>query len=438
MGGTAAASAADMPAKAAVKAPASQACAIRDLSSFNYVGNDCGDIWRLLDNNKLLQGMGITVDGWLNGGIMGNADSPATHFNGPVGYPDMDNGQFNQGYISIARTAPKNNQGLFLGGRFDVLYGTDYFFTTAAGWDGQTIGNTPRWHNSDFSDGWAIPQAYAEIDYNDLQVKAGHFYTIIGHESAMAKNNFFYTHSYAFMFGEPATNSGVLVAKPLGNFTVTVGAVDGWNQFKANASDGGKNFNNFLGGIAYADSRFGAAFNVQTGNDSDFNIPGVGPYSNRTLLNFVATVNITDRLNYLIEALYGTQQETLGFNALGSSRANWYGVNQQLIYTINEQFSAGVRVEWFDDPQGFLVTGLRPGNTDALFRFPGNFYDVSLGLNYRPIANLTIRGEVRYDRYDGQPGFAAPMVIGAPPNEPYADNAKTSQVLFGVDAILQF
>jgi hypothetical protein len=241
------------------------------------------------------------------------------------------------------------------------------------------------------------------------------------------------------MYGEPATNSGVLASKPLNeNWTLTAGVVDGWNQFKANKDDGGRNLNNFLGGIAYANSRFSAAFNIQTGLDSDFNVPGIGPYSKRTLLNFVTTVNITDNLNYLLEALYGTQEDTLGFNALGTMRANWYGINQQLIYKIDNQWSTGVRFEWFDDPQGYLVTGLRPNNTDARFRFPGSFYDASLGVNYKPIANVTVRGEVRYDWYQGQPGYVSPGIPGAPPNLPYGDNAKANQLLFGLDAIIQF
>jgi Putative beta-barrel porin-2, OmpL-like. bbp2 len=417
----------------------SQACPVRDLSSFSYIGNDCGDTRRFLDNASFLKTHGITFDGWLNGGIIGNADSPATGFNGPVGFADKDNGQFNQGYVSLARTAPKNNQGWFLGGRVDALYGSDFFFTTAAGRDGSRVGNTPRSHNPDFTYGLTVPQAYVEVDYNDLQVKAGHFYSIIGDESAMAKDNFFYTHSYAFMFGEPTADTGVLVRKGLNaNWTLTAGVVNGWNQFAVDSTNGGQNVGNFLGGIAYANSRFGAAFNVQTGDVSDFNVPGVGPYSGRTLLNFVATVNITERLNYLIDALYGVQQESLGFNALFTPRAEWYGINQQLIYAINDKWSGGVRFEWFADPQGYVVTGLRPFNQDAMFRFPGNFYDVSLALNYKPIRNLTLRGELRYDWYKGQVGYVAPLVPGLPPNLPYADNTKSSQFLFGLDAIYQF
>ena len=89
-------------------------------------------------------------------------------------------------------------------------------------------------------------------------------------------------------------------------------------------------------------------------------------------------------------------------------------------------------------PEGYLVTGLRPGNTDALYRFPGSFYEASLGLNYKPNGNFTLRPEVRYDWYHGRPGFLVPPVPGPPPNEPYNDNQDKNQFLFGLDAIYQF
>jgi Putative beta-barrel porin-2, OmpL-like. bbp2 len=214
--------------------------------------------------------------------------------------------------------------------------------------------------------------------------------------------------------------------------------VGGWNEFSVNRAAGDHVLDNFLGGIAYANSRFGVALNAQVGPNSDFNIAGVGPYSNRTVVNFLGTVNILDRLNYLVDAVYGHQDQTLGFNALDSVGASWYGVTQQLIYSIDEKWSVGARFEWFADPQGYLVTGLRPGNTDALFRFPGNYYDGSLGVNFKPVPNVTLGAEIRYDKYDGQGGYVAPAVFGTPPNLPYANNAKANQFLLGVNAIVQF
>ena len=55
-----------------------------------------------------------------------------------------------------------------------------------------------------------MPQLYAEIAYNDLKVKVGHFYTPIGYEVVQVPQNFFYSHSYSHTFGEPFTHTGFL------------------------------------------------------------------------------------------------------------------------------------------------------------------------------------------------------------------------------------
>ena len=57
--------------------------------------------------------------------------------------------------------------------------------------------------------------------------------------------------------------------------------------------------------------------------------------------------------------------------------------------------------------------------------FPGNFYETSLGFNYKPNGNWNIRPELRYDWFDGE-------------GHPYDDNNSKRQFLFGLDAIYQF
>ena len=57
------------------------------------------------------------------------------------------------------------------------------------------------------------------------------------------------------------------------------------------------------------------------------------------------------------------------------------GINQYLIYSLNDCLAAGVRAEWWRDD-----------GTD--------YFEVTGGLNYRPHANVVIRPEVRFDRSD--------------------------------------
>jgi hypothetical protein len=399
----------------------------------------CPDVttYHLFNDNCWLKEHDTTLTGWIDGGIMGNTFSPTNHFNGPVTFTDRDDGQLNQFYGVLQRTPAdmSKNCGLFVGGDIDFMWGSDYFFTTAAGLDGTKRGNVPLWYSDpNRLYGYAMPQAYVETDYDDLKVKWGHFYTILGYEVVPSIGNFFYTHSYTMQYGEPFTHTGMLASRNINdNWSWSAGVVSGWNDF--DMEDGAQ----FLGGITYTDKTYGSlAFSLVSGNESDINVPGVGPDSNRTMYSLVWTRNLNSRWTYVLQHDLGVQQNTLGFNAVDSKRADWYGINQYLFYKINCCWTLGWRFEWFDDPQGYLVTGLRPGNTDARFRFPGSFYETSVGVNYKPNGNLTVRGELRYDWYDGQPGFSSPAIPGPPPNQPYGDNANINQFLLGVDVVLQF
>ena len=134
------------------------------------------------------------------------------------------------------------------GFRADMVFGTDGQDTQAFGsW---TPTSTRAWDNAwdtsaDY--GSALPQLYAEVAVNDLKVKMGHFYTIIGYEVVPATGNFFTSHSYSMYFAEPFTHTGVLAEYALfENLTVWGGWVQGWDT----AFDNPQGSNDFLGGIS--------------------------------------------------------------------------------------------------------------------------------------------------------------------------------------------
>ncbi|HTQ37644.1 MAG TPA: outer membrane beta-barrel protein, partial [Pirellulales bacterium] len=230
-----------------------------------------------------------TLTGWVSGGIMGNSEDPASHFNGPVTFADQDQGQANQVYAVLQRTPAdmSKNCGWFFGGDIDFMWGSDYVFTTAAGLDGTSRGNIPRWNTSanSFDYGFAMPQLYAETDYDDLKIKWGHFYTIIGYEVVPDIGNFFYTHSYTMQYAEPFTHTGMLASRNIcDKWAWSAGIVSGWNEF--DFTEGAQ----FLGGLTYTDKDYGSlAFSIVTGNESTVNVAGVGPYANRTMYSLVWT-----------------------------------------------------------------------------------------------------------------------------------------------------
>jgi hypothetical protein len=360
-----------------------------------------------------------------SGGFMFNGHHPKTHFNGPVTYPDRDEGQLDQLY-SAGGFNIGGEEGWYFATRYDLLFGSDFIFTTSAGLDGTTRGNRPRWYGGDsLSYGWAMPQLFIEFGNDEFGVKLGHFFSPIGYEAVPAQGNFFVTHSYAFQYGEPTTQTGVLVSNSLNEcWSWTGGIVGGWNTFDADTRAA------FVGGVTYKTPEYGSiGFTLVTGDDSTSNEPGVGPFANRTMFSVVTVENLSSRLTSVWQYDLGVQQDADTLQ--GTDHAEWYGITNYLYYRLSDCWTAGGRLEWFRDDDGFSVTGLRPHNPLVGQYFAGDFYETSLGLNYAPSEHVTIRPEVRYDWFS-----ADSRSFGS--QNPFDDDTRKEQILYGVDAVLHY
>ena len=158
-----------------------------------------------------------TFDGFIDLGGTVNADSPANRFNGPMTFNDRNDFTMNQLYLSLSREADNCGCGVEWGARIDFLFGTDYIFTQSVGlelkddgdnaWNGLTTGlGNPNLY------GVAMPQAYVDLALNKLNLRLGHFYTIMGYEGVAANSNFFYSHAYTMQYAEPFTHTGGLLS----------------------------------------------------------------------------------------------------------------------------------------------------------------------------------------------------------------------------------
>lgn len=385
--------------------------------------------WRLFSHcNENCHG--INFRGWVNGGIMGNSDSPNSRFNGPVTFYDRaGEGQLSQVYF-VAEKALDTACGCDWGFRVDALYGSDYRFNISRGLSAED-NFTGRWNSSRFY-GFDIPQAYVEVGYEDWSVKVGHFYTIIGYEVVTAPDNFFMTHAYTMQYGEPFTHTGILVTKKVNDQLSLMGGItNGWDNFEQ--VYGGEY--SFLGGVTFSasDNNSKLAFALSIGQEEVI-FGTQTPTAQRYIQSVVYSRTLTDRLNYVFQSDYGNQHNA---NDAGAD-ATWYGVNQYLFYKIDCCWTAGVRAEWFRDDDGYRVapagdyaqTGAFPNSNPAsIGGWEGNFFEVAVGLNYKPVSNpnLIIRPELRYDWYSGtQVGGLA---------GPFDDNNSDDQFLYGIDLI---
>jgi hypothetical protein len=349
---------------------------------------------------------GVDFDAWIDQGATINTLSPRNRTNGPVTFNNRSNDyQLNQSYFRLKRDVNTDCDLWDFGGRCDVLYGTDSFYTEARGLE-TTDEFGPKWNAQQY--GLALPQVYAEFFCpwgTGIDVKFGHFYSGIGYESVEAPNNFFYSHSYVFQYGEPFTYTGFIGESHLGDFTIKAGMTRGWDNWEDNNNDLG-----FTGGIAWAscNKRTKISLDVSAGREQP------DPSTNiRTLYSLVIQQRLGDCWQYVIQHDYASEPGA----GVGGTIASWYGVNQYLYREINECWKAGMRFEWFRDENGSRVPGA--GRT-------GDYFELTGGVNWTPNSYVAVRPEIRWDW------------TGTPDLYPYGDGTRSNQLLLDCDVIVRF
>ncbi len=404
----------------------------------------------------LLKDNGITVGGWGNAGITYNPHNPSNGFNGPVTFADLSGTpQLNQLNMFIQRAVATEGSAWSFGGRFDAMFGTDSIFTQAYGVPAFDVNtglakNRGNWDLSLLNMntyGIALPQAYMETYVpvgNGLDVKIGHFYTPIGYETVPANENFFYTHAYTMQYGEPFTHTGALGSYTLNsNWSVMGGvttgsATGGW--------DGG--FNQQLGNWS------GIGGTTWTSNDkgTSANITGTyGATSEQSsnawaLYSIVLKHNITDKTHLVLQHDHGFANGVI--TPYGSNQnAQWYGINSHLTYDLKDNLTIGMRAEWFEDANGFRVwspgrvaaatyvnsnggASSYAGSTYTSNSAAANYYQVTLGANWKPVAWLNLRPNIRYDHVSGS------NATGGGSYSPFG--GRQDQVLFSTDFNVNF
>ena len=307
-----------------------------------------------------------------------------------VGYHDQNNGLFNnhahginlhQLWMTIESSSVKEGDDQsVIGYRMDVVYGTD-------GPDTQAFGNPPgnwdyqnNWENG--KNGWAMPQLYLHGDLGKIRYKLGHFFTPVGYETVTAPNNFFYSHAQTMFNSEPFTHTGVLTEfQTSQDATVYLGWSLGWDSGFAQSENG----NNGIAGVAKNLTEDIALTYMSTFGNLGWRGEG---YSHSIVLDMA----LTENLSYVLQSDYVNTSSLV-------DTGDDIGLNNYLIYRIDDCLSLGARLEWWRD------------NSVSKNSF-------TVGANWRPGKGLfLLRPEVRTDWI---------------PADDYSETA------FGVDAIVQF
>lgn len=333
-----------------------------------------GPLMSALDSvgvGQYLESAHINVYGHIEGSYTYNFNNPAKDLNlGRVFDINDNRPQVNQLDLNVEKIVDLTTHQFDVGGRLEMLYGTDARFIHANGF-------LDHQGNDEYQ--FDIPQVYVDLAIpvgEGLRLRVGKF---LFFKQIDPNASVFYSHSFTFGAALPFTLSGITAMYNFGDqWSVEGGISRGWGQsLKDNngAIDA-------LARVRYSPTdRTTITLAAITGPED------TGDNSHyRTTLDLTVSQLVGDQLTLLLDTVYGT-------DAAGApnGNANWYGVAGYAVYKLNNYVSLGGRLEWYRDEEGF---------TTAVAQ---TLYEATLGVTVTPFpndsigANLKLRPEVRYD-----------------------------------------
>jgi|GEM_PF-1077717 len=371
--------------------------------------------------------------GWIDQGATWRTSKAGTKNNAPINFNDRFNEyQLNQLYLTMGRSVVNSGCCWDVGGRVDLLYGSDYLWTSAIGLETRIVDHYGSYQQNPYAlpskwngnngprlgtfrqaerFGLAMPQLYAEMYvpvHYGLNIKAGHFYSIMGYESVMSPQNFFYTHTYSMMYGQPMTHTGILFSQKLTpRLTGIFGVTRGWDTWE---DPNGKL--SYLAGFRWNtwDGRTEFSMVAGTGNETvSDNLGGTSlPGAIRSNYSMVLSHQLTPRLKLVTQHDMGYEKSAAEVTrgrgyASEYVDGHWYSFSQYVFYQLTNKLTIGARGEWFRDVNSTRIYPHTPVRTydgagTLLEGVEGSDYSqVTIGLNWKPHDCLIIRPEARWD-----------------------------------------
>jgi hypothetical protein len=355
-------------------------------TSATFAQSDCQPCEPLCSPCDPLCGTGspFKFGGWVEFGVFTN--SHGYNNNGPM--HDQSRARTDFGMTQLYLYAEKEmdtRRGFDWGAKTEFVYGTQ--------------GGIPQCYDGTFDAGWglnkhgyqmAASELYGTVGYKNLSVKAGKFAGLVGWEAAASKDNFFYSHSNCYWI-EPATHMGVL-----GTYEATdrLSLTAGWTTGSDCSFENPYNGQSVLAGFQYAlTDKANVHYYINAGKQY------IDPVVDYFVQSLCLEWNLTDRFTYVMQ--YNLRNDN---ERGGGARSSAYGINNHFLYKLNDKWGVGTRFEW-----------LRDNGSAGFNANPGDYYEISLGLNWSPWTNVSVRPEVRYDWCNGATPFGPSDVFGGSP-----------------------
>jgi hypothetical protein len=255
------------------------------------------------------------------------------------------------------------------------------------------FGRTAETINSleDFDGFQYIEQAYLELKpakAKGFEIDFGKFATSAGAEVIESYNNWNYSRSLLFTWAIPYYHMGVRTSWPIGKkWTAGVQVVNGWNNVSETMNSG-----KTLGFVAALTT------SKATWNINYYTGPG-NPGSNAGWLNLIDTTLLLTPTNpkwTKLNAYINYDYDRHGFGPKDDPAVSWYGIAIATHYQFTPKWAFSDRFEWFDDANGFDLSGVLPPAVEG-DEVPQQVKELTLTLEYKMLEGFLWRLEYRRD-----------------------------------------
>lgn len=348
----------------------------------------------------VLKASSIDVNGYIDVTYTNfSTDTPAFQAN------TTEKNSFNLNAVDlVVSSLPANG----FGGMVEMMGGEDVAFNRARGWS-----------STDFD----LLQAYTQYASGPLAAMAGKFTTLAGAEVAQAPLNVNISRSLLYTNAIPVTHAGLRGTYVAGDtMKFTAGYNNGWDILKesftgtpSNCKTGttvcadGKTLE--LGAAFTPSKMFGLNASFYTGEEYSSTSNAIG---DRKLLDLVGTLNLTDKLTFVLNYDKGEQEKATAT----SGTAKWDGIAAYVNFAFTDKLRGSLRTESFKDKNCFRTTCAAGASSQTL-------KETTLTVAYAPVKSYELRAEYRKDKSNGN-AFTE------------SGSAKKTQNFFGLEAVYKF
>jgi hypothetical protein len=239
-----------------------------------------------------------------------------------------------------------------------------------------------------------VEQAYLELKpakAKGFELDFGKFATSAGAEVIETYNNWNYSRSLLFTWAIPYYHMGVRTSWPIGKkWTAGVQVVNGWNNVSTTLNSG-----KTLGFVA-------ALTTAKVTWDINYYTGTTNAGTNSGWLNLIDTTLLltpTSPKWTKFNAYINYDYDRHGFGSTNAPAVSWYGIALATHYQATAKWAISDRFEWFDDANGFDLSGALPQPIldDGGAFVPQQVKEVTVTLEYKMLEGLLWRLEYRRD-----------------------------------------